>query len=213
MQIKVWDGATRLFHWALVIAFIFSVYSAFQDKYGIYAEIHTYAGVSVLALVAWRILWGIVGSDTSRFSHFVKGPNAIRAYLRGEGWDGVGHNPLGALSVVLMLVLLLAQAGMGLFASDGMFFDGPFARDAGSWSGDLTRWHRWTGYSLMGLAGLHVLAVLWYAGLKKIQMILPIITGSKQFSKAVAAPRLRSPILALGLALGVAFAAWYFILA
>lgn len=212
MQVKVWDIAVRLFHWALAVAFCFSVFSAFQDKFGLYATMHTYAGLGILVLVSWRILWGLIGSDTARFSQFLMGPKAIMAYLRGEGWSGVGHNPLGALSVVLMLLLLLVQAVMGLFATDDMFFEGPLASRVGDLAGEITELHEWLGYILMGLVGLHLLVVLWYALVRKMSLIWPMISGTKQLDKTVPAPHLRPAWLAFFLLVPVAVAVWYYLL-
>lgn len=208
---KIWDIAIRLFHWTLVVVFIMAAYSAFQDKFGIYADMHTYAGVTILILMAWRILWGLVGSETARFSQFVRGPKAIKGYLqRGDAAKCAGHNPLGALSVVAMLVLLLAQAVMGLFATDDIFFSGPLSDQAGGWAGTLTRWHKQLGLVLIGLAALHVLVVLYYSVVKKAGLLRAMISGTKPAAKR--APVLKSPWLALAIFLPLAGGLWYAIL-
>ncbi|WP_420430527.1 cytochrome b/b6 domain-containing protein [Kordiimonas sp.] len=181
-KVKVWDAPVRVFHWLLVIAFAFSAFSAFQDKFGIYADIHLYAGLSVLSLVVWRLMWGFVGSDTARFSQFVKGPKTTIEYTK-TAFDSVpyrstGHNPLGAVSVVLMLLLLLVQAALGLYATDAMFFEGPFSHTISSrLSEDLTEVHEWTGYTLLGLIGLHILVVALYGLVRRVNLIGPMITG------------------------------------
>ncbi|WP_417450918.1 cytochrome b/b6 domain-containing protein [Kordiimonas sp.] len=217
MKIKVWDGGTRLFHWSLVILFTLSAYSAFQDKYGIYAAIHLYSGVAILALVIWRILWGVIGSDTARFSHFVKGPGATLAYaakaLRREPYTRVGHNPLGAVSVVLMLALLLAQTILGLYGTDAMFFSGPLARtiDSGL-SEELTEIHEWIGFTLMGLVVVHLLAIVAYGVLRRANLVGPMITGRKDVPEGSKAPRTANPLVALGLFAAVAAAVWFSIL-
>jgi len=209
--VKIWDIALRLFHWALVVAFAFAAYSAFQDKFGIYAGMHTYAGVTVLILVCWRILWGFIGSESARFSSFVRGPKAIMGYLKqGDAAKCPGHNPLGALSVVLMLLLLLAQAVMGLFATDDMFFSGPLSEHAGDWGGRLTRWHKQTGLVLIGLAGLHVAVVLYYTLIKKAGLVRAMITGRKAAPRK--APKMASAWLALAILIPVALGLWYVIL-
>ncbi|MFC4348645.1 cytochrome b/b6 domain-containing protein [Kordiimonas lipolytica] len=208
---KIWDIAIRLFHWTLVVAFVMAAYSAFQDKFGIYADMHTYAGVTILILMVWRILWGLVGSESARFSSFVRGPKAIMGYLRhGDTAKCAGHNPLGALSVVAMLLLLLAQAVMGLFATDDMFFSGPLNGEAGSWAGTLTRLHKQLGLVLIGLATFHVLVVLYYTLIKKAGILRAMITGTK--AEAKKAPRMASPWLALGVLVPVAATLWFAIL-
>lgn len=217
-RIKVWDGATRLFHWALVILFGLSAYSAFQNKFGIYADMHLYSGVAILALITWRILWGFIGSETARFSHFVKGPKAVLGYcaaaLKGKASNDIGHNPLGAVSVCLMLLLLLAQAVMGLFATDAMFFYGPFSDSVdGSLAGNLTGIHKLLGYGLLGLVGLHIVMVIAYRLLRKTDLLTPMITGWKQVAAQTVAPKTAHPFAALLLFILVAGAAWWGILA
>ncbi len=201
-KIKVWDIATRLFHWALAVLFCLSAYSAFQDKFGLYADMHRNAGVTILILVAWRILWGIVGSDTARFSHFIKSPRAVFQHLKQSfsslPYKTIGHNPLGGLSVALMLVLLLAQAIMGLFASDGMIFSGPLSREvSGSLSSDLTNWHELLGRILIGVVAFHVLVVLMYGVFKRVNLIWPMISGNTSGEPSTLAPRMKPGWLAL----------------
>ena len=214
MKIKVWDGGIRLFHWTLVILFALSCYSAFQDKFGIYADIHIYSGVAILALVTWRILWGFIGSETARFSHFVRGPRATLDYLRGAlrkaPYERFGHNPLGGVSVVLMLVLLMAQTVLGLYSTDAMLFSGPLAHSIdGGLSEDLTEVHEVIGFTLMGLVGVHILAIVAYRVVRGANLVGPMITGSRQAHENVAAPRIASPLVALGLFAVVAAAVWY----
>lgn len=198
-MIKVWDLPVRVFHWLLAVLFAASIYSAYQDKFGIYADIHLWSGVAIITLVVWRTVWGLVGSDTARFSTSLKGPATIFAYLRGRAEPGVGHNPLGAYAVVLMLSLVLAQAVLGLYSSDGMLFNGPLA---GSDGDDIQDIHEQLGYILFGVIGLHVTAILWYLVIRKDNLVTPMITGTKP--SVAAQPRLRSPLLALVILLGVA---------
>ena len=96
----IWDLPLRLFHWLLVASVGFAYVSGHLG--GNLIEWHARAGFAIIGLVSFRLVWGLVGSPTARFSHFVRGPAAIRAYLRGE-WRGVGHNPLGALSVTFLI--------------------------------------------------------------------------------------------------------------
>lgn len=201
-KIKIWDSSIRLFHWALVVLFCLSAYSAFQDKFGIYADMHRNSGVAILILMVWRIIWGLVGSDTARFSQFLKGPTAAFRHLRqmaaGLPYKAVGHNPLGGLSVVLMLVLLLAQATMGLFASDGMIFSGPLSRDVtGALSSTLTSWHALLGRILIGVVVFHVVVVLLYWVLKRANLIWPMITGNTNVEPSEFAPTMKHGWLAL----------------
>lgn len=211
-KIKVWDLPTRLFHWILVIAFAVSSYSAFQDKFGDFAAIHLWSGFIVLALVSWRILWGLFGSETSRFSSFMKSPKAALAYSKTLGSkeksDEVGHNPLGGYSVLLMVLLLLAQAALGLFASDGMFFEGPLSHMSENTS-DITELHETLGYILFGVIGLHILMIIYYALRKRSNLLLPMITGKKETQITSKEPSMRSSVMAL-LILGLISASLYY---
>jgi len=126
-KVKVWDVPTRLFHWTLLAMFAGMWASAENGQ----LQIHTKLGVAMLVLVVFRLLWGVVGSQTARFSDFFK-PCQVKAYLRGEVSENQqpGHNPLGGLMVVALLGALLVQLGLGLFAADvdSYTFDGPLAK-------------------------------------------------------------------------------------
>lgn len=200
-KVKVWDLPTRLFHWVLVIAFAVSAYSAFQDKYGDFAAIHLWSGFTVLTLVVWRILWGFWGSDTSRFGHFLKSPKTALEYTKTlsskDAPQTVGHNPLGGYSVALMLILLLAQAMLGLFATDGMFFDGPLSAYASGYTPDITELHETLGYILFGVIGLHLIVIVFYWARKKTNLLKPMITGTKPVTEDTPAPTIKSSLLAL----------------
>jgi cytochrome b len=219
-KIKVWDIGTRLFHWALVILFSLSAYSAFQDKFGIYATMHLWSGFGVLCLVSWRIIWGFIGSDTARFSRFLKGPKATLLYaktaLKKTPYHHVGHNPLGALSVVAMLVLLLVQASFGLFSNDDIIFSGPLADSISDrLSGDITGWHEVIGFTLFGIIGLHVFVIIYMAVRRRVNLVMPMISGYLKANstpdKGAQLPHFRSPLLALAAALVVGGALYWYI--
>ncbi len=212
--VRVWDLPTRLFHWALVLCVTGSVVTA---KLGGNATVwHLRLGYAALALLAFRLLWGMVGGRWSRFSSFVYGPAAFLRYLRGRTLAGdyfeVGHNPLGALSVLAMLTWLLVQVGSGLIADDEIATTGPLVRFVSS---ELSL--AWTGYhkgfgqwGLYGLVGLHVATVLYYRWRKKRDLITPMLLGDKQLPADVPAARdnwaTRLLALTLLVACGVAVA-------
>ena len=201
----IWDLTVRLFHWALVVAVCLALFSGTQDKMMTgYDTMHVNAGVTVLILAIHRLLWGLVGSETARFSSFLAGPKTVLAYLKavknGEPFDYVGHNPLGGWSVFAMLLLLLAQPMMGLFSTDAMFFDGPLAAKAGDMAGQITAIHRITGWTLLGLIILHVGAVLYYGLVKRTDLVRPMVTGK---GPAPRTPEMRSQLLSLALFLVV----------
>ena len=117
-KIKVWDAPTRLFHWLLVLLMGFMWYSATQG--GDMLVWHLRGGLLMLALVVFRLCWGIWGSDTAKFSQFVRPFSEIRRYTQGQMSENelVGHNPLGALMVIALLAALVFQTATGLFAAD-----------------------------------------------------------------------------------------------
>ena len=107
-RIKIWDLPTRLFHWLLVL----SVAGAFITESLDEMEWHGRVGLFVLGLLVFRLIWGFVGSTYARFTQFIRGPQSIRAYLKGE-WKGLGHNPIGALSVLALLGTLAFRSEPG----------------------------------------------------------------------------------------------------
>jgi cytochrome b len=177
----VWDLPVRIVHWLLLLAIIGSWTT---NRLGpTYFTWHVVCGCTVIVLASFRILWGFVGTRYARFSSFVRGPRAIRAYLRGEAWTQAappGHNPLGAISVVLMLLLLLTQGLTGLFANDAIANTGPlYGWVSGSTSDLLTSIHHRVFFALEILIPLHIAAVLFYTFIKRTQLIGPMFSGYK----------------------------------
>ncbi len=180
MKIRIWDLPLRLFHWLLVLAVMGSFVTV---KLGGNAMIwHARLGYFVLALLLFRIVWGFWGSPYAKFSQFVKGPRAILDYLK-NGHETPGHSPLGALSVLALIGLFLAQSLAGLFASDDIAFDGPLVKYvSSSWVEWLTSLHRWNEWVLLGLVTIHVAAIIYYKRCKGINLVRPMISGDKDFS-------------------------------
>jgi cytochrome b len=172
---RVWDLPTRLFHWALVLLVVAAFVSA---KIGGGAMVwHGRLGLAIIGLLAFRIVWGCVGSTYARFGQFVRGPAAIRAYLKGE-WQGQGHNPLGALSVLALLGILAAMAGTGLFANDDIAYEGFLVPLIGSEaSGRITGIHHLLEKALMLIVALHVGVIAYYARVRKHNLVKPMLTG------------------------------------
>ena len=180
---RVWDLPVRLFHWVLVALITVSFVTA---QVGGNAMVwHERSGLTVLALVLFRLLWGFAGATHARFASFVRGPRAALAYaaalLRGETPFFPGHNPLGGWMVLLLLASLLVQAGTGLFANDDIMIEGPFARYVSKETSDLlTAVHHYNFSVLATLIALHVAAALFYLFVRRENLILPMITGRKQ---------------------------------
>jgi cytochrome b len=174
----VWDLPVRVTHWALVL----SVGGCWATHYaGVeWFTWHRRLGYTVLVLVAFRIVWGFVGTRHARFASFVRGPRILLAYLRERGPATVGHNPLGALSVIALLALLLLQAGTGLFANDEIMNMGPFyGWIAPELSNRITSLHRASSEWQLVLIGLHVAAVAYYVRVHRQPLVNAMITGRK----------------------------------
>ncbi len=170
----VWDLATRLFHWLLVILVTASLVTNQLEE----IDWHYYSGLGVLGLLIFRIIWGFVGSYYSRFTTFIRGPITILQYLKGQFAHKVGHNPLGALSVIVMLLSLLTQAITGLFMTDEVIFDGPwFPAIDEEVAGYVGLVHEINSYVIYGLIGLHVLAIGFYQLVKKQALIGAMVKG------------------------------------
>ena len=177
-KVLVWDLPVRIFHWALVLAFA----GAFvTDWLGVtYFKYHLWCGYTVIVLIGFRLIWGIVGTRHARFSSFLRGPKAIWDYLRGNDKHGAGHNPLGALMVVVLLASLLVQAATGLFGNDEIFNVGPlYGYISNELSLSLTSLHRQLFYWIAGAIGLHILAVIIYRVFKHEKLVAAMITGRK----------------------------------
>jgi len=214
LKVKVWDGWVRLFHWSIVLLVIAQYVTA---ELSLMAW-HFRCGYLVLALLVFRLGWGLVGSDTARFARFLKSPLEALAHLkhlrRREPDTEVGHNAAGGWMVLGLLALLLAQVATGLFANEepgeSYAAHGPFALQVGdALSAGLTELHE-LGFNLLLVAiGLHVAAVLAYAVLKRHDLVRPMVTGFKQLPASIPAPRLGHPLLAVALlALGLGLAWW-----
>jgi cytochrome b len=177
VQIKVWDLPTRAFHWSLPILLGACWWTSTEDGD---MDTHMLCGYALLSLLAFRLSWGMWGSETSRFRHFVRGPSAVYAYLSGKVAHTIGHNPAGGWMVLALLSNLVAVTVTGLFARDDMESEGPLSHLlAGSWSDRLTGLHEQSFYLLLVLSALHLFAVLFYLILKHENLVGPMLSGRK----------------------------------
>ena len=207
--VRVWDLPIRLFHWTLALSIALGI--VFVKIGGNAIQWHAYCGYVTLTLVIFRIIWGFVGSWHARFFNFVPSPKRFMDYLRGQTEGGLGHSPLGAFSVLALLLAVLIQALTGLFADDDIFFQGPLAKYvSNSKVAFLTSVHHFNQYIIFALVGLHVLAIFYYLLVKKDNLIQPMITGDKNVpanisSQAVdtARQRLAALMILLGLSIGL----------
>jgi len=136
-------------------------------------------GVTIVGLLAFRLVWGFVGSTYARFIQFVRGPGTVKAYLQGR-WQGVGHNPLGALSVLAMLGTLVLLVMTGLFANDDIAFEGPlYALVGKDFSDRMAGIHRLIEPVTILLVLAHIGVIAYYVRVKNENLIMPMITGEK----------------------------------
>lgn len=180
VRARLWDGPVRIVHWLLVVLICFSWWAS-----GDHMNWHRWSGYAVIGLVLFRIYWGFAGAGAAKFSSFVKGPKAIAAYAAKVGnrepSTTPGHNPLGAISVLAILALLLVQAGSGLFAVDVDAFEGgPFSdRVSFDLGRQIAEWHELSFRALQALVGLHIAAVLFYGLWKRTNLVGAMITGKR----------------------------------
>lgn len=204
-NIRVWDLPTRLFHWLLVVAVVGLVVTG---NIGGNAMVwHFRLGYFVGSLVMFRLIWGFVGGHWSRFSSFLYAPRATLAYLRGQAKPAhlVGHNPLGAFSVFALLGLLATQVATGLMSDDEIANAGPLTRFVSEQTVSLaTRYHADIGKLLLiVLIVLHVLAIMFYAWKKHVNLVRPMVVGDKVVDDGEALPASRDDAPVRLLAAGI----------
>jgi cytochrome b len=198
LSMRVWDLPTRLFHWLLVLLVCISWYTGENGP----LRLHFLSGYAIFTLLLFRIGWGFFGSDTARFSRFLKSPRLALRHLasltRRHADTEIGHNAAGGWMVLLLLLLLAAQVGTGLFGRTD-FTDAPFAYlIGGAASEKVTEIHEWL-FTLIEIAVLvHVLAIILYAVIARQDLVRPMITGKKRLPAAMRAPRMASAAAALG---------------
>jgi cytochrome b len=206
--VPVWDLGVRVFHWALVLLVLTSfVTMKAAEKIGANAiTYHAWAGYGILTLLVFRILWGFAGGTHARFANFVRGPGAVIAYMKGmfdraahHGSPTFGHNAMGALSVVAMLLVLLFQACSGLFTNvEDYAFEGPLYKWVGKELSDkITSLHHFNEKIIIALVLLHVAAILFYLLFHKENLVRPMLTGVKRVAGNAGQSRHGSTVLAV----------------
>ena len=169
----VWDLPSRFIHWCFPVGIGLMWWTGETGR----MELHSYVAYVLLTIVTTRLALGFVGSYHSRFGNFVVGPAGVITYLR-EGGHFVGHNPLGALSTLALLVLILAQGISGLFSVDDVSFDGPLAYAFdGQFTEAATQWHYTNWGILQPLILVHLSAITWYQCRKGQPMVQTMWRG------------------------------------
>ena len=177
VKIRLWDLPTRLFHWLFAAAVLGAIATDLLDN----ITWHSYCGYTALVLVVFRIIWGFVGPHHARFSSFVPSLSGLKAFLKDQTVSPLGHNPLGALSVIAMLLIVLVQATSGLFTDDEISFQGPLSKFL---SEDMVKFmnqiHSTNHVLVYGIVALHLIAIFYYQRIKKNNLIGPMVYGDKE---------------------------------
>jgi cytochrome b len=203
--VRIWDLGVRVFHWATALLVVASVVTAKVG--GSLMPWHERSGYAILALVTFRILWGLAGPTHARFASFVRSPRAALAYLqsvrKGVAGAHAGHNPLGAYSVLALLAVLLLQATTGLFTTDDIAENGPLTKlVSNAFVERATFIHRLDEKVIYALVALHLAAIGYYWLGKRENLVRAMITGDKQDIVATASAddtpmRIRAAIFAV----------------
>jgi cytochrome b len=205
--VRIWDRPVRIVHWAMVLL-VALAWWAVETGHMVW---HYRFGYALLGLLLFRLIWGFLGSSTARFGAFVRGPRQVLRYLRGDRRYIHGHNPLGALSVIALLGILVLQVGLGLFAaSPNGSRVGPFAAwVAPGIAHEAADLHKANFYLLLALIGVHVGAILFYLLFRRDDLITPMLTGRRRAPLGTrpmeAAPAWR---LLIAVAAGAGIAIW-----
>jgi cytochrome b len=218
VEVAVWDRAVRVVHWRLVALFVVLLATGLAGND--WLVWHMRAGYSMLTLVLFRGFWGFCGSRNARFRTFLRGPRAAGRYARSLARRTremhATHNPLGAWMVVALLVALLAQCALGLFANDDVLYEGPLARHITKELSDtLSHLHRRGWWVIVALACVHIGAVAAYYVLWRDDLLRPMFSGHKRLPAAQADASLASSssAFALGVLALCALAVWWLVIA
>jgi len=216
-RIRIWDLPTRVFHVLLAMCVAGLIVSG--EIGGDAMRLHFWLGYAVLVLVLFRLVWGFLGGHWSRFVNFVPSPNRLIAYLhalrRHELTSHIGHNPLGALSVLGILSVLLIQVVSGFMTDDEIANTGPWvALVPSEWVSLASEYHGEVGKVLLILlVTLHVATVIYYKRIKGDDLITPMLTGDKVLTEAAPESRdtFTSRLFALSVLLGCCYVVFRFV--
>lgn len=198
----VWDIPVRLFHWLLVLAIAAQWFTA--EQRGDWLEWHFYIGYFTIGLILYRLIWGVVGTRYAKFTEFFPTPKSLLLWFKDNKQEYVGHPPLGALMVVLMLTIILIQGVSGLFTTDDIFTDGPWREVLSSQWQDYADWLHGNVFTVIQVAiAVHIIAALYYFLVKKNNLIWPLISGRKSVPEHQAI-RSSKPVIAIVVLLFVA---------
>ena len=167
--VKVWDVLLRLFHWSFAACFAGAWLTAESERY---RDVHVTLGYAMLGLIAFRLLWGCVGPKHARFASFVRGPGAVLRYLAsllsGRPEHHVGHNPAGAVAILLLLALGLVSIASGWMAYNDL---------GGKWAEES---HELLAGAMLAVVGVHLAGVAVASWLHRENLVASMLTGRKK---------------------------------
>lgn len=167
--VRVWDPLVRIFHWSLVGLFFFAFITGDE-----WAKAHVVAGYAIAALVAFRVVWGFIGSRHARFADFVARPSAVFAFLRDSvllrAKRHIGHNPAGGAMVIALLLAISAIAATGYMMTTDAFWGVEWVEEA----------HEAAVYATLGLIALHVGGVVLASIEHRENLVASMFTGRKR---------------------------------
>jgi len=192
-RVLIWDAPTRVFHWLMVLCFCGAYLTSESSRL---LGVHLTLGYTMVALVIWRLLWGLLGTRYARFSQFVRGPHAValhlRDMLRSHAPHPVGHNPLGAISILLMLLLTLA-----VVASGWVFFT--------TGAHGFKDLHEGVAGLMLGVVGVHLAGVVLVSLRQRENLAASMVHGRKRAPATQAIGWSWWPLAALLLAVVLSF--------
>lgn len=204
--VSVWDFPTRIFHWSFAVFVVIAFSSSELDGGAFW--IHVYSGTLLLGFIAFRIIWGVIGSRHAQFGDFVHGPRTVSDYtqrlLTFRPPYSVGHNPLGGWMVMALLGVVLLASLTGMMVNDDGYV-GPLAHIGGGVFGEA---HEGFGSFVMVLVGAHVLGVVLHGVISRENLVRSMITGLKTVPAGVKAAGIAPvgfvrPVIALAMAMAV----------
>jgi cytochrome b len=167
VKVKVWDIGVRLFHWAMVTS-VASAYFLAENR-----PLHRRLGYMVIALIGFRVVWGLIGGHHARFRNFVPGPRKFFRYINdmsfGREARYLGHNPAGAAMIVALLCMLSAVGATGYMLGMDAYFGVEWVEDV----------HKLLVNGLLVLIFLHVCGVVVSSRRHRENLVMAMITGQK----------------------------------
>lgn len=196
-RVTVWDAPVRVFHWVAVLSFFGAWITAESERWRL---VHVTLGYTLAGLVAFRLLWGLVGTRHARFANFVRGPKVVGRYLaslvRGRPEHHTGHNPAGAWAIVGLLALAALVTFSGWATYNEVW---------GGWTEDL---HEGAANAMMALVLVHVAGVVVSSWLHRENLVAGMVSGRKAGAPADALQRRWRGLAVLMLAAVLAFWWW-----